>query len=455
MKLQKRLAQDPARRGAVLPLLLLLVAALASRPAAAGDATTNPGTLTYIPPPSGLVALEGITEVSPGKFVGLTDGSPVFLLTSQGKGTIFCQSPSTKGLNWPTVVQAVDGRLYGSGDATQGGVNTVLDFSFGLDCHPQSYPTPIQTIPFVPTPDGYIYGTQWSGVTNAFVRIALDGSITTLHTFTPQEGSPAGTLILASDGNFYGAAGTSQSGSPAESVYRVTPQGQLTILVTYSMGFPGTNPGQGNTLLQANNGKLYGVSYSGGAHSAGTIFELSLGGKDFRVLYDYPHPLTGVPTTLSEGPDGNLYGVAQGEDQLCACSSLFRISLQGKYETLQHLNPEVTSGCPCFMTLGSDGKFYGTSDNSAWVWDLGLPGPKPILNALRPTSGATGQSVIIWGRNLLGATAVSFNGAPATTFANISSQFVRATVPAGATSGTVTITTANGAAASPAPFTVE
>ncbi len=397
----------------------------------------------------------GLTEVSPGSFVGLTDGPLVFLMTSQGKFAAICQTASNGRINWPTAVQAVNGRLYGSGVGSQGGVNTDLDFSFGLDCHPQSYVTPVPTVPFVPTPDGYIYGTQWSGVTNAFVNMALDGTITTLHTFSPQEGAPAGSLIVASDGDFYGSAGTTQNGSPAKSVYRVTPEGDLTILVTYLMGSAGTNPGQGNTLLQAGDGKLYGVSYSGGTHSAGTVFELSPEGKGFKVLYDYPHQLTGVPTTLSEGTDGNLYGVAQGDDQLCACSSLFRISRQRKYETLQHFNPGVTGGCPCFMTPGSDGKFYGTSNSSAWVWDLGLPAPKPAIHALRPTSGPTGKSVIIWGRNLLGVTAVSFNGVSATTFANISSQFVSATVPPGATSGPVAVTTANGSATSPTSFTVE
>ena len=41
-----------------------------------------------------------------------------------------------------------------------------------------------------------------------------------------------------------------------------------------------------------------------------------------------------------------------------------------------------------------------------------------------------GKSVIVWGRNLLGTTAVSFNGVAATTFANISRDFVSAAVPA-------------------------
>jgi len=75
-----------------------------------------------------------------------------------------------------------------------------------------------------------------------------------------------------------------------------------------------------------------------------------------------------------------------------------------------------------------------------------MPGPKPKITGLRPASGPAGKSIVIWGRDLLGAKAVNFNGVSATTFANISAEFVSVTVPAGATSGPVAITTANGSA---------
>lgn len=120
-----------------------------------------------------------------------------------------------------------------------------LNFSFGLDCHPQSYASSFVTLPSVPTPDGPIYGTQYSGAANnAFVRMALDGAITIVHSFTPQEGLPGATPILASDGNFYGLTGNSQGGLTV-SVYRVTPAGDLAIIATFPIGTGGTNPAPG------------------------------------------------------------------------------------------------------------------------------------------------------------------------------------------------------------------
>jgi len=64
----------------------------------------------------------------------------------------------------------------------------------------------------------------------------------------------------------------------------------------------------------------------------------------------------------------------------------------------------------------------------------------PALNNLSPTSGTVGTSVTISGDNFYGATAVSFNGTPAT-FTVLSANSIQATVPAGASSGNVTVTT--------------
>ena len=57
-----------------------------------------------------------------------------------------------------------------------------------------------------------------------------------------------------------------------------------------------------------------------------------------------------------------------------------------------------------------------------------------------PTSGKVGARVVILGNNLTGSTAVSFNGTAAT-FTVVSSTEITATVPAGATTGALEVTT--------------
>ena len=60
-----------------------------------------------------------------------------------------------------------------------------------------------------------------------------------------------------------------------------------------------------------------------------------------------------------------------------------------------------------------------------------------------PTAGRVGTPVKIFGSNLSGATSVTFNGTPAT-FKVISGTLIEARVPAGATSGTIEVTTPGG-----------
>ena len=71
-----------------------------------------------------------------------------------------------------------------------------------------------------------------------------------------------------------------------------------------------------------------------------------------------------------------------------------------------------------------------------------------------PAAGPVGKQVRIWGYNMLKAT-VSFNGVAATTVHNSGPNYVYATVPAGAASGPITVTTPGGTSITPGSFTVK
>jgi len=79
---------------------------------------------------------------------------------------------------------------------------------------------------------------------------------------------------------------------------------------------------------------------------------------------------------------------------------------------------------------------------------LGLPS----ITGFTPASGPAGTSVTINGTSLTGASAVRFNGTAAV-FTLVSDTTIQATVPAGATSGPVSVTTPEGTATSAASFT--
>ena len=104
----------------------------------------------------------------------------------------------------------------------------------------------------------------------------------------------------------------------------------------------------------------------------------------------------------------------------------------------------------------TDGNFYGTTgaggtDGSGTVFSLAV-GLGPFVETV-PTSGKVGAPVIILGTNLTGATSVTFNGTAAT-FKIVSASEITTTVPAGATTGPVQVTTPSGTLTSNVNFRV-
>jgi Ca2+-binding RTX toxin-like protein len=82
-----------------------------------------------------------------------------------------------------------------------------------------------------------------------------------------------------------------------------------------------------------------------------------------------------------------------------------------------------------------------------------VPDPSPAVNSFAPVSGAPGTAVTILGANLTGTTAVVF-GAVSAPFAVVSAGEIDATVPAGATTAAIGVTTPSGTASSSTPFVV-
>jgi glucose/arabinose dehydrogenase len=117
---------------------------------------------------------------------------------------------------------------------------------------------------------------------------------------------------------------------------------------------------------------------------------------------------------------------------------------------LTHFGDGISS--PVQIDVGPDGALYylerGTGSVRRISW-LGVP----TISRIRPTSGRVGSSVEIDGTYLAGATSVKFHGTPAA-FTIVSDIELLTRVPAGATTGTVTVTTPRATATSPTSFTV-
>ena len=77
----------------------------------------------------------------------------------------------------------------------------------------------------------------------------------------------------------------------------------------------------------------------------------------------------------------------------------------------------------------------------------------PVITAFSPAFGAIGAAVTLTGTNFTGATGVTI-GSVSATFTVVSATSITPTVPTGATTGTLTVTTPGGTAVSTANFTV-
>ena len=90
-------------------------------------------------------------------------------------------------------------------------------------------------------------------------------------------------------------------------------------------------------------------------------------------------------------------------------------------------------------------------DSNRWNHYLArLSAGPPLLRTVVPASGASGQVVTVSGTHLSNVTSVLFNGVPAPAFSIRSTTTLRATVPAGAGTGSITARTAAGLS-SPGP----
>jgi IPT/TIG domain len=134
-----------------------------------------------------------------------------------------------------------------------------------------------------------------------------------------------------------------------------------------------------------------------------------------------------------------------GSDAGCG----FAVAPSSTLNGLVDLNSDVaiTSADTC-----TDGCFFGHNVTLGLVQIEGSTSA-PTITSFSPTSGPVGTTVTINGTNFTGATSVKFNGVTATFIVNSATK-ITATVPTGATTGRISVTTPGGTATSTSDFTV-
>ncbi len=118
------------------------------------------------------------------------------------------------------------------------------------------------------------------------------------------------------------------------------------------------------------------------------------------------------------------------------------------------VTPNATGTINTTATATSTGADTNSADNTATLSTTVNDPSSPTISSFAPSSGPVGTSVIIAGSNFSNLTNVQFNGISAMSYIVNSPTQVTATVPAGATTGPISITNAIGTVTSSTSFTV-
>ena len=303
----------------------------------------------------GAMPTAGLIQASDGNLYGTTSRGgaaskgTVYSITLGGVETVvysFGAVANDGATPHGSLVQGSDNLLYGTtsagGSAGNGtifsmtllGSETILH-NFGDNTVANDGSTP--EVALTSDGQGNFYGTTFAGgagnAGTVFVMNALK-QVSTLYSFDrptvisfssgnsssvlggPGGYGPDSRLTLGLDGNLYGT--TAGSGYGFGAIYKITPQGQESVLHYFG---DGSLPIDGhaflplvenveNVLTEDSGGNFYGTTAFGGAAGLGTLYELTAGGQ-VSILHSFGAtfsdgilPLSGVVL----GSGGTLYG---------------------------------------------------------------------------------------------------------------------------------------------------
>lgn len=172
--------------------------------------------------------------------------------------------------------------------------------------------------------------------------------------------NPSGTLIQASNGKLYGM--TAQGGNNAMGVlFEFDP---VTSSYVKKIDFDGITYGANphGSLIQASNGKLYGMTSNGGDYNKGVMFEFDPSTSNFIKKIDFNGTSIGQNPhgSLVEVSNGNLYGMTfRGGNNDEGVIFEYNLSTSSYIKKLDFDNNSNGSNPESTLIQASNGKLYG------------------------------------------------------------------------------------------------
>jgi len=430
----------------------------------------------------------GMIQASDGNFYGMamrpfpTGTSSIFKMTPGGTVSVLHLFPADQSQGFQALsgmVEASDGKLYGTmgsgGPVSDGQSACGTVFKAGTDgsfellhtftgsdgCTPWA--------PLLEHSDGKFYGTTQTGGSFAgpclgvgcgtIFRIAPYGEYELLRalTGTAADGEyPRNSgLVALPDGSMYGALGGNPNaagyymplctpdGGPSSfscgTMYRIDPQGNFARVFDFgaSNGALGLFPE--STLILATDGNLYGTTIGGGGWGQGVVYRYVLNGSTPIVAIDAVDPVGATP------------------------SSTISLLGYGFTGTTQVTFGNGTTAIPTSYSVISDNRIDAVVPVTAQSSAPGVSGPlgttyspqwfyvSPSIDEITPTSGRVGSGVTLLGAHFNNVQSITFGGGVAATewsYVTSEDTAISVTVPVGAQTGPITLTTPGGSAES-------
>jgi subtilisin-like proprotein convertase family protein len=285
--------------------------------------------------------------------------------------------------------------------------------------------------------------------------------------FTPNSGPP-GTLVMITGTHFAGTTAVSFNNVDAANfsivsdtqISAIVPEGAdsgpirvssaagVTVSSANFMttGAPSNDSFANAQPLSGNSGTITGTNNGATKENGEPNHAGNIGGSS--VWYTWTAPASGKWTFDTAGSNFDTLLAVYIGSNIGSISLIASNDDAGVADRTSRLSFDAISGT--VYRIAVDG-YIGLAGAIRLNWSF-TPNVLSI-SAFDPPSGLQGTTVAISGQNFSGATAVSFNGVN-TTFTVQSASLISATVPAGATTGPIRVSTSLGTAASSEDFVI-
>lgn len=279
-----------------------------------------------------------------------------------------------------TMVVADNGNLYGT---TTGGGTSAIGVIYEFNPETNTYTKKIDATSangsssiggLAKATNGKLYGLMYSGgngtnssgvlyeydpANNTYSR-KFDFTYDQSTNFSATGYAPRSTLVQASDGFLYGTTSFGGAGGRG-TLFRYNPSnGIFNKRVDFNNAPEGRYPYAG--LTRASNGKLYGMTNTGGSENSGTIVEIDPVTNSLSKRQDFTRTLGSYPQgSLVQAPNGKLYGLttsggANGEGTIFEFDPASANTYSNKYDFESNTSGESASGS---LIVASNNKLYG------------------------------------------------------------------------------------------------